>query len=65
MPGMTGLELARKVKELNPDIQIILMSSFEINTDEFEILRQNGKVDAFADKPIPLSKLNELIKNNF
>ncbi|WNS41148.1 response regulator [Paenibacillus sp. MMS20-IR301] len=29
MPGMDGLELARRIKELYPDVQIIFFSSFE------------------------------------
>jgi DNA-binding NtrC family response regulator len=61
MPKLNGFELARKVKELNPNVRIILMSSFEINIDEFRKVVPNGKVDAFADKPISLDRLGQLV----
>jgi YesN/AraC family two-component response regulator len=35
MPGMSGILLARKVKEINPNVKVVLMTSFEINDNEF------------------------------
>jgi DNA-binding NtrC family response regulator len=30
MPEMSGIKLARKVKEINPKVKVVLMTSFEI-----------------------------------
>jgi len=62
MPKMNGFQLARKVKELNPDTKVILTSAFEIKMSEFEKILPNAQVDGFLDKPIRLEKLSEIVK---
>lgn len=64
MPKINGFQLARKVKELNPDVKVILTSSFEINMPEFEKMVPNAPVDGFVDKPIGLKKLSEVVKRH-
>lgn len=61
MPGMTGFQLARKVKELNPNVKVVLTSSFEINMPEFEKVLPNSPADGFLDKPVAMTKLIELV----
>lgn len=63
MPKMTGFQLARKVKELNPDVKFILTSTFEINMREFKSVLPNAPIDSFLDKPISFKKLSELARN--
>ena len=62
MPGMSGLELARKVREVSQDVKIVLMSSFEITMPEFNKVLPSIKVDALLDKPIRLEKLNSILE---
>jgi DNA-binding NtrC family response regulator len=62
MPKINGFQLARKVKELNPDTKVILTSAFEIKMSEFEKVLPNAQVDGFLDKPIRLEKLSEIVK---
>jgi DNA-binding NtrC family response regulator len=62
MQAMNGFQLARKVKELNPDVKVILTSAFEIKMNEFEKVLPNTQVDGFLEKPIRLKKLSELVK---
>ena len=63
MPGISGIELIKRVCELNTDIKIILMSAFEINGDDLKELRYDKKVQ----KPIHLRALaqtiDKLLKN--
>jgi CheY-like chemotaxis protein len=33
MPGMSGEELARRTKEIRPDIKVMVMTAFEVNRD--------------------------------
>ena len=62
MPRMSGFQLARKVKELNPKVKVVLTSAFEISMQEFESVLPNAPVDGFLEKPISLKKLCDLVK---
>jgi two-component system response regulator ChvI len=64
MPKINGFQLARKVKELNPDVKVVLTSSFEIHQPEFESMVPNAPVDGFVDKPMGLKKLVEVVKQH-
>jgi CheY-like chemotaxis protein len=64
MPQISGFQLARKVKEINPNVKIILTSSLEVNMPEFERKAPNAPVDAFVDKPTGLKKLAEVVKQH-
>ena len=35
MPGLSGIQLASKVKEVNPNVKVVLMTAFEIRDNEF------------------------------
>jgi DNA-binding NtrC family response regulator len=61
MPGMSGIRLARKVKEINPKVKVILMTSFEINDNEFSKVFPSMQVDGFAQKPIGIEDLTNKI----
>lgn len=63
MPRMSGFELARKVKELNPQVKVILTSAFEITMAEFEKVLPNSQVDGILEKPVSLKKLSGLIES--
>jgi DNA-binding NtrC family response regulator len=61
MPGMSGIKLARKVKEINPNVKVILMTSFEIKDNEFSKVFPSTQVDGFAQKPIQIEDLTNKI----
>jgi CheY-like chemotaxis protein len=54
MPGMSGFEYCRNVKELRPEAPVILMSAFEINQSEFSKLMPHTPADGFVNKPVTL-----------
>lgn len=62
MQGMNGIELAIKIKEIKPDIKILLMTAFEINNEELENFTSSVKVDEFISKPILMSKLSGIVE---
>jgi two-component SAPR family response regulator len=62
MPGMNGIEFAIKIKEIKPDIKILLMTAFEINNEELKNVISSVKVDEFISKPILMSKLNVIVE---
>jgi DNA-binding NtrC family response regulator len=63
MPGMSGIKLARKVKEINPKVKVVLMTSFEIRDNEFSKEFPSMHVDGFVQKPIGLKDLANKISS--
>lgn len=54
MPRMTGFELARRIKDVKPDVKVIIMTASEINRLEFENVLPSTKIDGFVTKPATL-----------
>jgi DNA-binding NtrC family response regulator len=62
MPVLSGIQLARKVKEINPSIKVVLMTAFfEIRDDEFSKVFPSTHVDGFVQKPIGIKDLTNKI----
>ena len=57
MPNLNGYELCTKLIQLNPDLEVILMSAYDImecDTSKFTIVK----------KPILMGQLLEIVKNS-
>jgi DNA-binding NtrC family response regulator len=61
MPGLSGIQLARKVKEVNPGVKVVLMTAFEIRDSEFSKVFPSTHVDGFVQKPIRIGDLTNKI----
>ncbi len=63
MPGMNGLEVARQIHALRPEMPVIVMSGFasELNREN---LRATG-VGELLDKPVSPSALTEVLQRLF
>jgi DNA-binding NtrC family response regulator len=61
MPGLSGIQLARKVKEINPNVKVVLMTAFEIKDNEFSKVFPSTQVDGFVQKPIGIRDLTDKI----
>jgi DNA-binding NtrC family response regulator len=61
MPGLSGIQLAKKVKEASPSVKVILMTSFEIRDSEFSKVFPSTQVDGFVQKPISIKDLTNKI----
>lgn len=62
MPGMSGIELLVKIKEIQQDTIAILISAFERYTFENEIRRYNISIEEIFQKPFSLKKLAKSVK---
>ncbi|MGD9182661.1 MAG: response regulator [Desulfobacterales bacterium] len=60
MPGMGGGETFDYLKEINPDIKVLLSSGYSINGQASEILERG--CDDFIQKPFNISQLSEKIQ---
>ena len=61
MPALSGMQLARKVKEVNSGVKVVLMTSFEIRDSEFSTIFSSTSVDGFVQKPIGIKDLTNKI----
>jgi DNA-binding NtrC family response regulator len=61
MPGLTGIQLARKVKAINPNVKVVLMTAFEIRDDEFSTVFPSTQVDGFVQKPVGIRELTDKV----
>lgn len=62
MPGMSGFELVRRLKEIRPEMKVMLTSSFVIHKAEFEKVMPSLDVDDFIMKPFTKDELVRAIK---
>jgi YesN/AraC family two-component response regulator len=61
LPGMDGLELARKIREINPDQIIVIISASNDMSKISEAIKIG--VDSFIQKPIDSNKIIDMLKN--
>src|SRR5438477_268231 len=60
MPGMSGLELLRHLKDRDPDIQLVPMSAYSSVKDAVEAIRL-GAAD-YVEKPIDFRRLERVLQ---
>jgi DNA-binding response OmpR family regulator len=63
MPSLNGLELAKKIRELNTNIKIFLMTAFETRDLENHVDFKMARIDRLIQKPVRFSDLKEMINN--
>ena len=61
MPGLYGIQITRKVKQINPNVKAVLMTAFEIRDNEFSKVFPSTSVDGFVEKPIGIRDLTNRI----
>ncbi len=59
MPGMSGLELLRQAKEINPDIMALIMTGYGTVENAIEALELGAL--GFVRKPMPINELANVI----
>ena len=61
MPGMNGYEFVKRVKKIDPQVKIILMSSFEIDDNNLLDVLPDVKIDTFLQTPFSLDILTNIV----
>jgi DNA-binding response OmpR family regulator len=61
MPGICGIELAKKIREENENIKIFLMTAFDIGDLKNHPDYAAAKIDRLLQKPVRFSELKEMI----
>jgi DNA-binding NarL/FixJ family response regulator len=65
MPKINGYELVTKIKAVQPEIKVILMSAFDIRQEELLKVLPSMTVDGLISKPISMKELAENINHIF
>jgi DNA-binding NtrC family response regulator len=60
MPGTNGMELARKLRHLHPELRVVLTSAYHLS--ERQLTRADCGVVGFVPKPYVLSELAEFLR---
>ena len=60
MPGVGGGEAYDRMKEINPDIKVLLSSGYSINGQAKEILERG--CNGFIQKPFTMKELSKAIR---
>ena len=60
-PGLSGMQLARKVKQIYPNVKVVLMTAFEIRDNGFSKVFPSTSVGGFVEKPIGIRDLTNKI----
>src|SRR4030067_1443469 len=63
MPGMHGMDVLREIREIYPQIQVIILTGHGTDKDEEEAIRLGGF--GFLKKPIEIEMLEHKIKAAF
>jgi two-component system, cell cycle sensor histidine kinase and response regulator CckA len=61
MKSISGIQLAEKVKEVNPNVKVLLLTGSEMGGKEFSELSASVNIDGFIQKPISIKKLTDKI----
>jgi DNA-binding NtrC family response regulator len=61
MPSISGLQLAKIVKELNPNVKVLLLTGSKIRDDEVSDVSPPTNVDGVIQKPVSIGKLTDKI----
>jgi CheY-like chemotaxis protein/predicted transcriptional regulator len=61
MPSISGIQLARKVKEINFNVKVVLITAFDLGDNEFSEAFPSNKIDAFLQKPIGIGDLTNKV----
>jgi DNA-binding NtrC family response regulator len=60
MPGMTGLQLVKRINEINRNVKVLLMSAFEINSLNSDL--KELTIEGFLEKPMHVNQLLSVVE---
>jgi PAS domain S-box-containing protein len=59
MPKISGWEVARRIKEVDPDMMVVLITGWGVELDENEL--RDRKVDAVIAKPFQINQVLQIV----
>ena len=62
MPGMNGIELANRIREINGTAKIFMVTAFDPMDLESKPDYRQAKIEMVIQKPIRLSQLKKMVE---
>lgn len=62
MPGLSGFELYRRIRELDGKVKVCFITAFEMYFDEFKRVFPKIHVSCFVHKPITIGQLAKVVR---
>ncbi len=62
MPGMSGIEIANRIREINGTVKIFLITAFDPTDLESKPGYMQAKIERVIQKPIKLSQLKKIVE---
>ena len=62
MPGMNGIELANRIREINGTVKIFMVTAFDTTDLESKPDYIRAKIEMIIQKPIKLSQLRKIVE---
>ena len=64
LPDIEGIDLARRIRELDPDVRIIIISGYFYSDDvKIQTILSEGLISGFISKPFLHHEVLKIIKN--
>jgi CheY-like chemotaxis protein len=60
MPKMSGLDLLQKIKEIKPQLPVVVISGYALDEEGNNLL--SNLADGFLNKPFKMSDIEDLLK---
>jgi DNA-binding NtrC family response regulator len=57
MPKMNGFQLVKRIRQIRPEMRLVMMTAFEIDKTEFESVFPSTQINNVLKKPFAVSKL--------
>ena len=62
MPGMNGIEIANRLREINDTAKIFMVTAFDPSDLESKPDYRQAKIESIIQKPIRLSQLKKMVR---
>ena len=59
MAALTGFQVVRRIKDLRPEMKVVMMTMFEVNRQKFEVVFPSTLIDVVIRRPFTPSHLVE------
>ena len=63
MPGMSGMELIKQIKERKPSVRALLMTAFDVDNKLIQEYTSNKILNGYLQKPVRINDLRQEINN--
>lgn len=60
MPGLTGTKVLKRIKEMTPDLAVIILTGYGTKATAIEALK--GRADDYIEKPVDIGRTKEIIE---